>query len=121
MLSENTMGMIEYGFTPPSGPRPIFSSSGTWLAFVTPDNLVWRPDVSLIGHVVGMDVFSNGGAYLGTIDGNVLTWFQERSSLHIPRADVPISVPGYPGLPQPNLIRSLGPSEVIGWAANATT
>ncbi len=100
--------------------RAIFSASGTWLAFVTPDNLVWRPDIKRVGHMVNDDIFSDSGAYLGTIEGNVLTWYQERSTVVCPRADVPVDVPGYPGLPAPNLIRASAPGASIDWAATAS-
>jgi len=93
--------------------RPIFSVTGSWIAFITPDNLVWRPDASLIGHVVDNNIFSQSGTYLGTVTDNVLTWldvFSDRTNL---RPDAPIDFPGYPGLPEPSLIRPLQPGETL--------
>ena len=109
----NGSGMVHSG-----SPWPIFSASGTWLAFVTSDNLVWRPDIQLIGHIVHQDIFATNGAYLRTIDGNVLIWLHERAVVSNPRLDVPIEVPGYPGLPQPSLLRAVGPGQFIEWQAN---
>lgn len=100
-------------------PRAIFSASGTWLAFVTEDNLVWRPDIQLVGHVVQESIFSSAGAYIGTIEGNVLAWHEEKSGIEIPRPNVPINVPGYPGLPAPNLLRAVSPNRLIDFAASA--
>lgn len=102
-----------------SAPRPIFSASGTWLAFVTDDNLVWRPDVHLLGHVVHGNVFTTAGTYVGTIEGNVLTWHVEKAGISVPRPDVPVNVPGYPGLPAPNFIRAAAPGSLLDYAASA--
>lgn len=102
-----------------TAPRAIFSASGTWLAFVTPDNLVWRPSVELVGHVVYENVFTSAGAYVGTIEGNVLTWHADKAAIEMPRPDVPVTVPGYPGLPPPNLLRAVGPGQLLDFSASA--
>lgn len=97
----------------PRGVRPIYSVSGTWIAFETPEHLIWRPDGSLLGHRVSDDVFTLEGTYLGSVVSSIFTWMEERAKLRIPRAEAPIAFPGYPGLPDPSFIRPLQPGETL--------
>jgi hypothetical protein len=92
---------------------PIFSISGTWIAFVTPDNLVWKPDSTLWGHRIHDDVYTLEGSYIGTIAAGIFTRLEDRAETRIPRAEAPIRFPGYPGLPEPSLVRPLQPGETL--------
>jgi hypothetical protein len=112
------MTMHEFGGGRPDEGRggatwPIFSISGTWIAFVTSDNLVWRPDSTLWGHRIHDDVFTLEGSYVGTIAAGIFTRLEDRAETRIPRAEAPIRFPGYPGLPEPSLVRLLQPGETL--------
>jgi len=108
LLSENPLGDAA---APPN--TPIYSVTGQWIAFVTPDNRVWRPDSCLLGHLVNCDLFSVSGSYLGTVSNGVLSRISERTMLVQSLPDTPVTVPGYPGIPQPTLIRPLAPGETL--------
>jgi len=94
-------------------PQAVFSVTGTWIGFVTSDRLYWRPDSVLIGHVVGDDVFTLTGSYVGTMQCGVFARFEERAEMTHPRQLGEVVVPGYPGLPAPSLIRPLQPGETL--------
>ena len=91
----------------------VFSLTGTWIAFVTPDKLVWRPDSVLLGHLIGDDVFTAAGDYLGTIQGGLFSRLEDRAVIKRARFETQFDVPGYPGLPAPSLIRPVQPGETL--------
>jgi len=92
---------------------PIFSITGQWIAFVTPDCRVWRPDSNLLGHIVDGNVYSVSGEYVGTLSNGVMSRLADRSGTKCPLPDSPVLVPGYPGIPEPSLIRPLAPGETL--------
>lgn len=97
----------------PQATTPIYSLTGQWIAFVTPDNRVWRPDSELLGHLVDGNVYNLSGAYVGTISHGVLSRLAGRSGMNMPLPVTPVVVPGYPGIPEPSHIRPLAPGETL--------
>jgi hypothetical protein len=100
---------MDASLTSGSGPdnRPVYAPNGEWVAFITAENLVFTPQLQIIGHVVGDDLFTMSGTYVATIEQGALVRYDDRSALERPRASQPVEFPGYPGVPAGAAIRPL--------------
>jgi len=106
--------MVTRGTAAKPAPVNIFTVSGTWLAFVSPDKSVWRPDGSFLGYIQGDDLFDTAGIYVGSVQQGILVYVEERRSIIANvAANAPAVFPGYPGVPSPTLIRPLAPGDTL--------